>query len=80
MCIDWEEGDEDFYSIYGDLNSDGRMLEAIMAPCNYRHYEFEESGLEVHKECITDREEQFAYVSESINMRILYNNQRFDAT
>ena len=56
------------------------MLEAIMAPCNYRHYEFEESGLEVHKECITDREEQFAYVSESINMRILYNNQRFDAT
>ena len=59
LCIDWEQGDEDFYSLYGDLSSDSRMLEAIMAPCNYRHTEIDESGLEVDTECITDRKEQF---------------------
>ena len=48
-----------------------------MAPCNYLHKEIDEKGLSVHEECINDPEEQFKYLSSSINMRLLHNIQHF---
>ena len=56
------------------------MLEAILAPCNYLHKERSEEGLEVDEQCIYDSAQQFEYLSSSLNMRILYNTERFDPT
>ena len=51
-----------------------------MAPCNYLHKVVDPEGLEVNEKCISDPEAQFEYLSSSLQMRILYNGERFDPT
>lgn len=77
LCIDWP--DDEPYKIYGwEAQAEMKMLEFIMAPCNYRHKEISEEGLPVREDCITDPEEQFKYLGSSINLRLLYNEEVLD--
>ena len=79
FCLDWD--DEDPFQIFGnsEFSSNYKVLEAILAPCNYLHKEIDPKGVySIGEECNTDPEEQFKYLSSSLEMRILYNRERFD--
>lgn len=79
LCIDWPEDDP--YLIYGSTHETNyQLLEFIMTPCNYAHKEFSEVGLEVGEECIRDRDQQLEYLTSTLNLRILYNEEIFDPT
>ena len=52
-----------------------------MIPCNYIHDDIEKNTTAtVPEDCIIDKELQFEYLTSSISLMLLYNNERFDAT
>ena len=44
------------------------------------HKEIDKKGLTVSDECEYDPEKQFKYLGPSLQMRVLYNRERFDPT
>ena len=49
-----------------------------MTPCNF--LDETEWGTPISDECITDPEQQFEYLSTSMQMRLLYNEEHFNPT
>ena len=47
-----------------------------MVPCNYLHNEIAQKEEAFGGECITDPEQQFEYLSTSISLLVLHNNER----
>ena len=78
FCIDWDDP-EVSYDVFGHLSSlDWQWLEFLMTPCNYVHREAGDIGDFVPSECITDPEEQFKYLSTSIQMLVLHNSEKIE--
>ena len=40
-----------------------QYLEILFTPCNYLHKEYSDVDLEVPENCISDKEEQFEYLT-----------------
>ena len=49
-----------------------------MTPCSYIHQYVQDNGDTVKKECNVDKDEQFKYLTQSLNMLILHNSERLD--
>ena len=77
LCLDWN--DDEPFSIYGrEELAIFKILEVIIAPCNYLHKEVSEEGQAATAECISDPELQFEYLTSSPNMRYMYNSERLE--
>jgi hypothetical protein len=79
LCIDWD--DEDPYLFYGkDKDVNHQYIDVAIVPCNHIHDEFDKDTTEtVPDNCNTDLEQQFDYLTSSISLMLLHNNERFDA-
>ena len=80
MCINWKE--EDDILLYGkDKDVNHQYIDIAMVPCNYIHDEMDKNTTATVPEyCNTDSTQQFEYLTSSISLMLLYNNERFDAT
>ena len=68
--------------MYGkDKDLNHQYIDIAFLPCNYIHDEMDvNTTWTVPEDCIVDKEKQFEYLSSSISLMLLYNNERFDAT
>ena len=72
QCIDWD--DEDPFITYGkEQQPNFRGIEVIATPCNFVKEEYEDFDNQFDKNCITDPEEQIAYLGEAAYFNILHN-------
>ena len=72
-CIDWD--DDNPYLIYGQEDDpEYARLDFKLGPCN----EISDNP-QIHPNCNYDPDDQFEYLTHSIDLIVLHNNQRFDS-
>ena len=73
-CLDWD--DEDPFLIFGqESDADYARLDFKLAPCNEISTTKETS---FSLECNTDKQKQFEYTGETIQLILYHNSERFD--
>ena len=78
ICFDWKDQDMS-YLVYGSTTAPSwSRFELLMTPCNYVHRQAGDYGDTVTDECIADAEQQFEYLSTSIEAVALFNHQKLD--